>query len=193
MKFKLAMLAAISALAIASPAAATVYLVGPPNFIVMPQGGTIFTAPSIVANLSVVPNGPGVFTADFRFTIPQFGLGSGDVTTSYNKINGINYITFIPTAAHPGLGVTFNGNVVPVVLSNHGLTQTASLSNVTILRNMQNDLILTFYAKRYGTIGGTLTFDTSVPEPATWATFLLGFGFIGFALRRKLAGKLLAA
>jgi hypothetical protein len=35
-----------------------------------------------------------------------------------------------------------------------------------------------------GTFGGTLTF-AAVPEPATWALLILGFGLVGGALRRK--------
>jgi hypothetical protein len=32
-----------------------------------------------------------------------------------------------------------------------------------------------------------------VPEPATWAMFLLGFGAIGFTMRRRRAGAKLMA
>lgn len=39
----------------------------------------------------------------------------------------------------------------------------------------------------YPGIGGTLTFAAmaAVPEPATWAMFILGFGALGFAMRRR--------
>jgi hypothetical protein len=33
--------------------------------------------------------------------------------------------------------------------------------------------------------GGQLTFVPLVPEPATWALMLAGFGAIGFAMRRQ--------
>jgi hypothetical protein len=37
-----------------------------------------------------------------------------------------------------------------------------------------------------GSLGGTITItDHGVPEPATWAMMVLGFGAVGFALRRK--------
>ncbi len=36
-----------------------------------------------------------------------------------------------------------------------------------------------------GTLGGTVTITTAVPEPATWAMMILGFGAVGFVLRRK--------
>jgi PEP-CTERM motif-containing protein len=35
-----------------------------------------------------------------------------------------------------------------------------------------------------GALGGTVTIQ-SVPEPGTWAMMLLGFGAVGFAMRRK--------
>ena len=36
-----------------------------------------------------------------------------------------------------------------------------------------------------GTESGNVTFRLAVPEPSTWALMLLGFGGIGFALRRR--------
>jgi hypothetical protein len=36
-----------------------------------------------------------------------------------------------------------------------------------------------------GTLGGTITIGQAVPEPGTWAMMLLGFGAIGFAMRRR--------
>jgi hypothetical protein len=35
-------------------------------------------------------------------------------------------------------------------------------------------------------VNGTFTYLTAaVPEPGTWATMLLGFGAVGFAMRRR--------
>jgi hypothetical protein len=34
-------------------------------------------------------------------------------------------------------------------------------------------------------ISGTASFDSAVPEPATWAMMLLGFAGIGMSLRRR--------
>jgi hypothetical protein len=36
-----------------------------------------------------------------------------------------------------------------------------------------------------GALAGTVTIRDAVPEPATWAMMMLGFGAVGFALRRK--------
>src|SRR5690606_2120681 len=36
-----------------------------------------------------------------------------------------------------------------------------------------------------GVMEGSITIEQAVPEPATWAMMLFGFGAIGFALRRR--------
>ncbi|NTZ42124.1 PEP-CTERM sorting domain-containing protein [Altererythrobacter sp. SALINAS58] len=36
-----------------------------------------------------------------------------------------------------------------------------------------------------GSLAGTITIGQAVPEPGTWAMMLLGFGAIGFAMRRR--------
>ena len=42
-----------------------------------------------------------------------------------------------------------------------------------------------------GSVGGTLTVSAAVPEPATWALMLMGFGAVGFSMRRRRAGSFL--
>lgn len=41
-----------------------------------------------------------------------------------------------------------------------------------------------------GSFGGNVAFQNAVPEPATWAMMLLGFGAVGFAMRRRRVGVL---
>ena len=36
-----------------------------------------------------------------------------------------------------------------------------------------------------GSLAGTVTIAQAVPEPATWAMMLLGFGAVGFGMRRQ--------
>ena len=43
-------------------------------------------------------------------------------------------------------------------------------------------------------MSGTFTYvSPSVPEPSTWAMMLLGFGAVGFAIRRRRSPKLAAS
>jgi len=37
---------------------------------------------------------------------------------------------------------------------------------------------------RTGSLAGTITIQQAVPEPATWAMMIIGFGAVGFTLRR---------
>ncbi len=36
-----------------------------------------------------------------------------------------------------------------------------------------------------GSLGGTVTINSAVPEPGTWAMMLMGFGAAGYAMRRR--------
>jgi hypothetical protein len=185
MRKSLAILGLVSAAAFAVPASATVYFPGDPQFLVTPCcGKTIFTAPAIAGTLAVTTTAPGIFTDDFRFIIPQDGVGSGSITTTANSTSSSNFINII--------SVTFDGITVPGTYVGNQLFQFAGLTNVPIIAFATNDLVVTYSTNGSGTYGGNLTFD-AVPEPATWATFLLGFGFLGMAVRHKFAGQLKAA
>jgi hypothetical protein len=185
MRTSIAILGMISAAAFAVPASATVYIPGSPQFTVTPCcSQTVFTAPSIAGTIAVTTTTAGTFTDDFRFIIPQNGVGSGSVITTSTSTGSSNHINI--------LSVTFDGNIVPGIYGGNQLVQFAALTGVPITAFATNDLIITYHTNGSGTYGGNLTFD-AVPEPATWATFLLGFGFLGMALRRKFAGELKAA
>jgi hypothetical protein len=43
---------------------------------------------------------------------------------------------------------------------------------------------LTFVGNGSGSFGGAVAFSAG-PEPATWGMMLLGFGAVGFAMRRR--------
>ncbi len=46
-------------------------------------------------------------------------------------------------------------------------------------------LVINGTNKGTGSLGGTITIQEALPEPGTWAMMLLGFGAVGFSLRRK--------
>jgi hypothetical protein len=63
----------------------------------------------------------------------------------------------------------------------------------TLLTAGAYELIVNGNNNGTGSLGGTITItDHGVPEPATWAMMLLGFGAIGWQLRRRRATLALA-
>jgi hypothetical protein len=113
-------------------------------------------------------------TDRFLFTIPQNGVGSGSVTTSFSDISNQLHLD----------AVFINGISVPITSLLSG--QAASDAGIPILTGVQNVLEIEYTAiGSNSSYGGQLTFVPLVPEPATWALMLAGFGAIGFAMRRQ--------
>jgi hypothetical protein len=175
MKKMIALLGTLTALAL-TPAAANATTTGlgtfPPAspffFVTSPAGE--FT--NVTADFGATET--GAFDDLFTFTLPLSGVGSGSVSTSssgtanFLSISNviINGVSFSPAAA--ALGV----------------------SAIPITANVLNTIEIIGTTTGTGTFTGTATFTAAVPEPATWATFLLGFGFLGLGLRRRSANDL---
>ena len=120
------------------------------------------------------------FTDTFNFIINDTGTGSGSVTTEVSL---------------PGLGGVTDTDLVSVfingVLATHTVntpqTSQRSATNVPIAFGVLNTLIISNGPSRgQGHYAGTAEFTpNAVPELATWAMMLAGFGGIGFQMRRK--------
>jgi hypothetical protein len=52
-----------------------------------------------------------------------------------------------------------------------------------------NQIVVSGVSRGQGSYGGNATFTPTatpgVPEPSTWAMMLIGFGAVGFAMRRR--------
>lgn len=143
--------------------------------------GNIFDGP-ITAAIAVGGIVAGEFTHTFAFTIPQTGLGSGSVTTSVAQ-TGFN--TSIDTDF---ISILVNGSAVDILRSGNNLVETGSATDIPITANILNTIVVSGISKGNGSYGGNLTFiptTSAVPEPATWAMMLFGFGAIGFGMRRR--------
>jgi len=161
------------ALAYAPTAGATTFHVGDlPNFYL--TSGTP-TSPSITANFGNGFNGPVMFDDSFEFTIPQNGVGSGSISTSFSS--AANHLVI------SGLWINGVAYVVPATATGQSLT----IGGIPIISGLLNTIRVTGTSgSAGGSYDGTATFSASaVPEPATWALMLGGFGLVGAMTRRR--------
>lgn len=135
----------------------------------------------------------GSFTDLYDFIIPQNGSGSGSVTTTVD-ISGLNGPTDldISSVLVNGLAATAvyrdaAGNVCTTPgVGSCGATETFAINNVPITAGAPNQISVSGLSRGNGSYGGNATFmPAAVPEPATWAMMLLGFGAIGFSMRKR--------
>lgn len=203
MKRFLSVFAAASAIALSSVAAnAAVVVNGPirPGQVLNPSPGQTmdFFVSGNITNGSIsgtfgdtgIP--AGTFTDLYDFIIPQTGIGSGSLTTTVD-LNGLNGPTDLDI-----ISVTVNGLLATAVyrdasgavcttpgVGSCGATETFAIDNVPITAGAPNEIAVSGVSRGNGSYGGNATFTPAVPEPATWGMMLLGFGAMGFAMRRK--------
>jgi PEP-CTERM motif len=121
----------------------------------------------------------GTFTDTFTFTWPSAGDTVGSISTSATKLKGkINPATNIDF-----LSVTLDGQAF--TLSPTGQFEFGALD----LPTLKGTQTLVVNYKSYGkgaTYSGTLAFTpAAVPEPASWALMIGGFGLLGATLRMR--------
>ncbi len=155
-------LAGSAAFAIAAPASAAV--------IVLEEDGSDTMTGTFTGSLRTA----GEFTREYTFTLPSAGLTAATITTA--AINGVGNIDFT--------SVTLNGQ--SFTLSPTGQFEFGSIELATA-SGLQT-LIVNGVAGANSAFSGVVTFSPSggaVPEPGMWALMILGFGFIGGALRSR--------
>ena len=161
------------------------------------EGGimTFFASPSpdgsIVASFGHTGILAGDFLDFFLFTIDAVGEGSGSLTTSTTLlgfegstdlditavfVNSILADLRLEDATHTECFVRGVGTC--------GTFETWSIAGVPIAFGVQNEIRVEGFSRGNGSFGGNATF-VPIPEPGTWAMMLLGFGAVGFAMRRR--------
>jgi hypothetical protein len=122
----------------------------------------------------------GSFSDTFLFRIDQNGLGSGSITTV------LSGLPFSATDLDFTSVVFNNGMMDYIVNTTTGAIEQGGLSNVPITFGTENSLTVNYLSRGSGSYGGTLAFTPeAIPEPATWAMLLLGFGTLGMVVRRR--------
>ena len=164
--------AAALALAAAAPAAAVNYVTGTSTFTGL--GDTIGSPyDQITLNgVSGSATGPGTYLVNtVDFTV---GLNSNDSHT--------NTGSFTNTATVDGSPFSYTVPYTIAISSADTITIGGNTVHIDGVKVTFNPLVLNSGG---GTVSGDLTASVSVPEPATWAMMLAGFGLVGLGLRRR--------
>ena len=124
---------------------------------------------------------PGDFTDIYTFTIPASGVASGSITTNTSFLGSSTDLDLV--------SVFFNG--VQLTGSGVGLNEVLFANSVPIFANALNTITINGFSRgngSYGARGSFVPLGAAIPEPATWAMLILGFGVIGYSVRRRRAG-----
>lgn len=130
-------------------------------------------------------------TAGSPGTIFFTTLSIGAVSFIWGSIDNYNTLAFTDALGNPlGAGYTFTGTEIAALIP--------ALANGDRSSMNTNPLVtFTFTGADLGLVGGMQLSSTrnafeidditvnGVPEPATWAMMLVGFGALGFAMRRR--------
>ena len=170
-KFVLGLVGA-SALAIGSAAGAVV---------TVDSQTTVVSGPTTVADTTTIGFTEAVlssptFMETVAFTNSLAGLYSITLTTSSPDVD-------FTSAFLAGLGGPYN----LVEIDDDGTNEFWRLANPVTLDPSTYTLTINGNNSGAGSLGGSITIRQAVPDPATWAMMLLGFGAVGFAMRRRRA------
>ena len=164
--------AAALALAVAPTANATTFNVGSPNFFL--TSGTPFSSSITAAFFNSFASTTASFDDTFQFTIPQDGMGSGSISTSFSSNSNKLTIT----------DLIINGVAYAIPFTGSG--QSATVGGIPIVNGFLNTIQVKGFTTGAGVYSGTATFTAgAVPEPASWALMIAGFGLVGAAYRRR--------
>jgi hypothetical protein len=180
-----------TAMTLAATAASATVTLGNKGSSCSTIGCTAGTASATVTQNVTIPNSvefddtnasAGTQTAWFNFYVTPAMLGTFSATVATYPVGSVTMLELL-TGSSDG--------------TNPGSTLVTSTSGTQL--TWENLTSGTWYTFEYtanlptaGDISGTGNFYPAVPEPATWALMLLGFGGIGFAMRRQRRNTVLA-
>ena len=172
-----------SALAFSATAASATVTLGSTGSFCSTVGCTPGTSSATVTDNVNIPN---------KIEFDDTNASAGSQTAWFNFfVNPAMLGTFSATVAtYPASTVTLLELLTGGTQTTPGTTLVTSTPGTQL--TWGNLTANTWYTFRYtasmstaGNISGNGTFSPAVPEPATWALMLLGFGGIGLAMRRR--------
>jgi len=158
---------------------------------------TVAAAPSAANAVTIVQTGS-------TYTVSGYALNNNPTFTYVAPYTGTLTITLKSLFTTKGTDVAFATNGVRLY---KGTTIVNPSRNFTYLNVLSKGVVelqkltLAVTAGQAFTLGmrytsqanGVFTLSFAVPEPATWALMILGFGAVAYAMRRRSAGALVAA
>jgi hypothetical protein len=123
--------------------------------------------------------GAGEFAAPFLFEVPTAGKAGISVTSiSLSTATAIqNLVVSLNGTSYPITAVAPTSPGIPFVYKFGGFSQ-------NVAKGIQN-LVVTGTTTVDSSFSGTIGFTAAVPEPASWALMIGGFGLVGGAMRRR--------
>lgn len=113
------------------------------------------------------------YTDTYQFTVPTVGtVGASAVTLTFD-----GSLTFTE--------VLLNGIKLNIRETDGVYLATAPKGGLFSAANPQTLSIKGQLTGETGTYTGNVRFESAVPEPGTWALMILGFGIVGYAMRRR--------
>lgn len=162
------------------------------------QAATTITKNSYTAaNMNIVAGADSTYSANFgrsgivagefedtySFTLPQYLLGSASLGTSAVKVGGKDDLDIT--------SVFFNGVKLTATKSLKDQNESFVINDVMVKAGQLNTIVITGLGRGNGSYAAQAVF-APVPEPASWAMMIGGFGFVGAAMRRRTARVALA-
>lgn len=188
-KYAFAVTAAAAALLASSASAATYvdpWTVSPSGGISVVFGNNGFDidgAESVAgqtASTSFYDDATDAFTDTFDFFLPDGVVGFT-----------LSSIGFAANSSIQSIAMSFNGADIPLILTPNasgGTTVTAASGAFPITFGASQQLVISGVAGPDAVYSSTATFEritAPIPEPATWALMIAGFGGAGAVLRRR--------
>jgi hypothetical protein len=121
---------------------------------------------------------------DANFALDQLGYGGADI-----KYNQISTDWKVSAGSDAGSVVSFTNtlNGTSYIGIHFGNGGPAGIGNTTSFYKINAVNLTSFTLNPAGGSGATVfvTTTAAVPEPGTWALMILGFGVVGYAMRRR--------
>ena len=151
---------------------------------------TSANAATIMVDTSVPAGGFSNDNVTCAGTVPCMFSDLGSFVTPI----GFNLVSLTISTAVAGSNTATNIDFGSVLFNNvafsltpTGLVEFGSLTNQSLTPGATNTLVVNGATGGNASYRGTLSFANvgAVPEPGTWAMMLLGFGMLGFGMRRR--------